>query len=291
MYRWVSLKKFLVIPRRQFILFTLILCTAVFLKMFLSISRRQDNLLTLQYVQLGYPEHFLNYTDESVHTAHITTIKSRVILEMFLVILLRQNILLTLLLCTALLFWYFQLLCGENTYLSHYYDVQLSFSLNVLSYSEDTVHAVQFTTTYNWFFLKKFLFFWGNRTYCSYFYYVHLKYSEKYLVILRWQNLLLSLLLCTVDFFENVLCDTQDRVNTAHITTVHSWVFLKMFLDFLRRLYILISLLLLTTEFFESVFSYSEGQDIQLTLLRFTAKIFWKCSFLIWGDSTYIPRY
>jgi len=94
-----------------------------------------------------------------VHTAHIITTYSWVILKVFLIILRIQYILLTLLLCTSEVFLKCSyLLCGESTYCSHY-NVQLSYSKNILFYSEQTVNNAHITTKYGWVILKIFLVF------------------------------------------------------------------------------------------------------------------------------------
>ena len=68
---------------------------------------------------------------------------------MFLVIMRRQNILLTLVLCTAEFFWKCSYLFWRwCSYCSQYCYVNLSFSENILIYSEETVHTAHIPTTY-----------------------------------------------------------------------------------------------------------------------------------------------
>ena len=98
--------------------------------------------------------------------------------EFFLVVLRRLYILLTLLLRTAeIICKCSYLFCGDSTYWSNYYYVQLSFSENILNYTEERVYTVHITTMYSWVILKMFL------------------------VILRRQYKLLTLLLCTAEFY------------------------------------------------------------------------------------------
>jgi len=105
MYRWVFLKTFLVIPW--------------------SVYSSPHN-----YAQLSFSEKVLIYSEETVHSAHITTMYSLLFLRMSLL---------------------FRL---DTSYYSHYYNVQLRCCENVISYSEDIVHPSHISPMYRWFFLK-----------------------------------------------------------------------------------------------------------------------------------------
>ena len=169
MYSWFFPKNSLIILRRQYILLTLLLCTAEFV--------------------WNAP----SYSEETVNTAYITTFYSCVFLKMLLVILRRRNILHTLLLCTAEFLWKCSwLFWGDSTYCSHYFYVQLSFSENVLSYPVETVLLAHNTTTYSWGFLKMFL------------------------VIPKRMYLLLTLLLRTVAFSDKVFLFWGDCTYWSH---------------------------------------------------------------------------
>jgi len=147
---------------------------------------------------------------------------SWVFLELFLVILRRKYILLTLLICTAELLWKCPLsFWRDSTHCTHYYSVQLNYSENDLSYTEETVHTAHITTMYSWVILKMSL------------------------VILRRQYVLLTLILCTAELFwkccylfgadctyclyykyiqlsfsEKFLSYSEETVVTAHITNI-----------------------------------------------------------------------
>ena len=174
---------------------------------------------------MSYSDNILSYSEETLHTPHITTMYCWDFLKMFLVNVRRSYIQHSLLRCTAELFWKFsQLFWGNSSYISHYCYVQLSFFENVLSYSQETVHTDHITTTYSWGILKLFLvilrglyiiltlliitanrfwkmcyIYWGDCTYCSQYYQLHLMYYEnQYLFKPMHAQVMLLIAICTV---------------------------------------------------------------------------------------------
>ena len=121
------------------------------------------------------------------------------LLKTLLVIPRRQYIILILLICTDEFFWKCSyLFCGDSTYCSHYYYVELRYSENVLSYSEERVHTVHTITRYSWVFLKIF-FVIPKRMYIllAFLLCTAELFLKMFLVIPRRQYILLTLLLCT----------------------------------------------------------------------------------------------
>jgi len=115
MCSWVFLKMFLVISRRLYILLALLLCTAKFFwkcsYLFWGESTYSSH---YYYVQLSFSENVLSYSEETVHTSHITTMCSCVILKMSLFILMGQYILLTWLLCSGVILKIFLIILGRQ---------------------------------------------------------------------------------------------------------------------------------------------------------------------------------
>jgi len=252
MYNLVFLKMFFVIPTRPYILLTLLLCTAeLFWKR--SYLFRGDCLFCSHYyyVQMSFSEIVLGYSEETVHSADITTMYRWVFLRMFLVIPKRQYILLTLLLCTDELFWKCSwLFRRDSTFCSHYYYVQMIFSENILSYSEETVHTPHTTTMYMWGFLKMFLFIPSWPTFCSHYYYVRMSFSKN-VISYSEETVHTPLTSSMYNWFcsERVLSYSEGTVHSTYITTMYWWFFLKMFLVIPRGQYILLTFLLSTAEF------------------------------------------
>jgi len=237
---------FLFVLRRQYILLTILLRTAEFFwKCSLLFWEDSSYCSHYCYVQLSFSEndylfwgdstYFSHYyyvtcfsenvqlfSEETVHTALITSTYRCAFLKMLL-----MYVLLTLLLRTVGFFWKYSLLFpGDSTPCSHYYYVQISFNKNIPCYSEETVQSAHITTMYRWFFWKcsylfregstdctrfycvHFKFFWkcsylfrGDCTFCSHYYLVKMSFSEMFWVILRVQFILLTLLLFTKYFF------------------------------------------------------------------------------------------
>jgi len=174
-----------------------------------------------------------------------------VFLKIFLFIVRRGYKLVTLPLGTAELFRKFSLLfLGKSRNSSHYFYVQLSFSENILSYSEQNVHSAHNTTLYSWVFLKMSMLFWGDCTYCSHYYHYHLRYSEK-------------------DLFYS-----EDTEITIRITSMYSWIIPKMFLTILRGQYILLALLGWIAVFLKMFLLILIRLYIQLGLLLRRAEFF-----------------
>jgi len=86
----------------------------------------------------------------------------------------------------------------------------MTFSENVLRYSEENVRTAHITTTYSW---------------------VNLKTS---LVILSRQYILLTLLLLQLGLSGNVLSYSGETVFSVHITSMHIWFCMKLFVAFWR---------------------------------------------------------
>jgi len=152
-YSWGILKIYLSHLRRQYILINYYYAQMSFYKKYLVILRkiyffnRRDSTYCshYNYVQLRFPENLLSYSwettyyyyvlllctvdfsenilsysEETVHSARVTTMYRCFFLEMFLVIPWKQNVLLTLLLCTADFLWKCSYLFrGDSTYCSH----------------------------------------------------------------------------------------------------------------------------------------------------------------------------
>ena len=106
MERWVFLKMFLVILRSQYILLTLLLCTGNFFSLCPLLLQAEWTYSTNYYfVQLRCSENVLIYSEVSLYSAHNSTMYVWVFLKMFLVIPSWQNLLRTLLVCSAKLIW------------------------------------------------------------------------------------------------------------------------------------------------------------------------------------------
>ena len=206
---------------------TLLLCTVDLFWKYIYLFL-QDRIYSSHYyyIQQTYSENVLNNSLETVHTAHFTIMCGWVFLEILLVFLTRHYILLKLPLCTAEVSWKCSdLFWGHSTYSLYYYYLQLSFSENIHILRRQYIMLTLLIRTAVFFWKCSYLF-RADCTLCSLYYYVEMRFSENVLIYTeysvhtayittryRWiflkmilvipgrQYIMLTLLLCTDEFF------------------------------------------------------------------------------------------